>query len=451
MRARIENELLTLQLQASGPLGARALLRALDISQPTLSRRIAALGESVETIGNARSRRYALRRNVRQQGHSWPIHRIQPDGSVENWGRLTALHGGFRFVSERADWLEREYPDRLYPGLPFFLQDVGPQGYLGRAIAREAAAVLNVPPDVRNWNDDDVLSYLLLQGKDLAGDLVVGERMLEQALRGAADARVYKESEREAHYPAAASAAQRGEQVGSSAGGEQPKFVSQVRRRNGTIAPVMVKFSVADVSPVQQRWMDLLLCEHLAAETIAEAGFTAVRTAVLDAGGRRFLEIERFDRVALRGRRGIVTLGALEDALVDAMSAHWTEAAQLLERAEWIERGTARELRWLGCFGDLIANNDMHRSNASFWLDDPPFRLTPAYDMLPMLFAPGSQGEITEREFRPRPPLPTVADVWPSAAAAADRFWQRVQEDARLSDSFRALARRCQGELARWR
>lgn len=58
--------------------------------------------------------------------------------------------------------------------------------------------------------------------------------------------------------------------------------------------------------------------------------------------------------------------------------------------------------------------------------------------MLPMMYAPGSQGELAEREFSPRPPMPVVAAVW--AAAAAIQFWARVAEDAMVSEWFRATA-----------
>jgi len=66
--------------------------------------------------------------------------------------------------------------------------------------------------------------------------------------------------------------------------------------------------------------------------------------------------------------------------------------------------------------------------------------LAPIYDMLPMLYAPGSQGDLAEREFSPRPPVAAVADVWQEAAAAAVRFWERVEADRRISQRMRATA-----------
>jgi hypothetical protein len=112
----------------------------------------------------------------------------------------------------------------------------------------------------------------------------------------------------------------------------------------------------------------------------------------------------------------------------------------MLQEEGWISAEDARLLRWTWSFGDLIANSDMHRSNASFWFgDDRPYQLTPFYDM-PMAYAPGAQGELAERTFSPRPPFAAPADVWNDAAVAALAFWQRVATDRRVSESFRATA-----------
>ncbi|MDO8540896.1 MAG: type II toxin-antitoxin system HipA family toxin YjjJ [Opitutaceae bacterium] len=444
-RPPLDPNRVALRLQTEGVTSARSIATALRISPATLNRCIGLLGPAVERIGAARSTRYALRRTVRNLGDRWPIYRIGNAGRPRVWGELRALHRGFRFVpAEPAPaWMQREYMDGLFSGLPFFLQDMRPQGYMGRAIARDVAARLMVPPDVRQWNDDDVLSYLLIEGFDLPGDFVVGDRALERAVRLADDpaAGAVAEANRSRSYLEQAAAAQRGEVVGSSAGGEQPKFLTTVQRAGGGVASVMVKFSAAEASLVSQRWADLLRCEHLAAETMRARGITCAATQVIEAGGRCFLEIERFDRVAVAGRRGVISLGTIEDALLERSSADWAAGAGMLEEGEWITSAEARALRWIWCFGDLIANTDMHRANASFWFgDELPYRLTPFYDMLPMLYAPGSQGELGARNFAPKPPLAHVAEVWSDAAAGAVQFWQRVADDEWVSEPFRLIA-----------
>ena len=70
------------------------------------------------------------------------------------------------------------------------------------------------------------------------------------------------------------------------------------------------------------------------------------------------------------GRRGMVSLGTLEDAFLAQPSADWSAAAAMLEKEGWISAAEARSLRWIWCFGDLIANTDMYRANASFWFGD---------------------------------------------------------------------------------
>ena len=61
------------------------------------------------------------------------------------------------------------------------------------------------------------------------------------------------------------------------------------------------------------------------------------------------------------------------------------------------------QVRILWWYGKLIGNTDMHLGNVSFrFRPDPRGRvqlnLAPAYDMLPMLYAPLSGGEIPEED-----------------------------------------------------
>ena len=50
---------------AAGPVAARQLMDALEISQPTLSRALAELGDDILRLGAARSIQYALRDGLR--------------------------------------------------------------------------------------------------------------------------------------------------------------------------------------------------------------------------------------------------------------------------------------------------------------------------------------------------------------------------------------------------
>ena len=130
MRSNDTSSAVSLRLQTYGPANARSVAGAVGTSQATLSRAISALGSSIERIGASRNTRYALRRNVRNLGLEWPVYRVSSDGRTTAWGVLRALHGGFRFVPVRRApaWMSRSFPDGLFEGLPFFLNDARPQG-----------------------------------------------------------------------------------------------------------------------------------------------------------------------------------------------------------------------------------------------------------------------------------------------------------------------------------
>jgi hypothetical protein len=438
---------ITLALQSNGAMSARELAQSIGISQATLSRRIRDLGPLIERVGNSVSTQYVQRRTIRGLGSQWPIYRIDEHGRASQWGELRSFYGGFRFVPNgpAPRWLTGEWANGIFSGLPFFLQDIRPQGYLGRAVARDVSSPLDVGTDPRNWRDDELLVYLLTMGSNQPGDLVIGDHALAAALRDSAypGSHAIPDGERANIYPGFAATAQRGSVIGSSTGGEQPKFLATVRRADGLLQSVIVKFSAAEASPVSQRWVDLLFCEHLAARILARHQISSASTQILDAGGRRFLEVERFDRVAVVGRRGMLTMGAVDDALLEEGSSDtsWTNAARLFQAAGLLDRAQARELCWRWCFGDLIGNTDMHRSNTSLWFNDAlQFSLTPSYDMLPMQFAPGAQGDLSERAFLPSPPLPPILDVWREAASAASEFWSQVIAADAISPAFRSIA-----------
>jgi hypothetical protein len=80
----------------------------------------------------------------------------------------------------------------------------------------------------------------------------------------------------------------------------------------------------------------------------------------------------------------------------------------------------------------------MHLGNLSFRVAQN-FQATPAYDMLPMMYAPLPGGEVPPREFRPRLPSPQQRDVWLAACSIALDFWRSASTDTRISEPFRAL------------
>jgi hypothetical protein len=82
----------------------------------------------------------------------------------------------------------------------------------------------------------------------------------------------------------------------------------------------------------------------------------------------------------------------------------------------------------------------MHLGNASFLYEGRlRFRLAPAYDMLPMLYAPLRE-ELPARNFTAPAPTPAAADQWQLALPVAHTFWQTVSAEDRVSEEFRQIA-----------
>ena len=456
--AQITRENLAPLIRARGPVSATELAALLRVNRTTIARTLPDFGEELVTLGATRSTRYLLRRVVRNIGGRWPVYRIDENGRAGEWAELEALHERLwriNWVGTPPEWAGLFTEENgLWSGFPFFLGDARPQGFLGRAIAGRISRTLQLPDDPRSWSDEDVLVYHQAAGEDLPGNLLVGDDCLRRALARSADlpgGNVISEADRESFYPMQAMDIAQS-LPGSSAGGEQPKFLITLRDASGGFQPVLVKFSAPMDQPTGQRWADLLLCEFHAHQILAEAGLANAGARLLDAGGRRFLEIPRFDRNGPGGRRGVVSLEALASALIGSLSRNWIDAVAELHGRGLIAGGDLATVRRLHAFGELIGNTDMHFGNLAFFLDDSlPLRVAPAYDMLPMLWAPGSQGEIIGRQFAPAPPLPAMMGPWREAAEWAEDFWSRVSEDIRLSPEFARIADDARAGVARLR
>jgi hypothetical protein len=451
---------ITLRLQVGGAMTAVALADRLGVDRSTISRGLSRLGDAVLPLGAARRARYALRRNVRGAGDRWPLHRVTSDGRANLWAQLEVLHGGYRvtWTGDVPAWAAQAVdPEGFVEGVPFFLVDQRPQGFLGRREAQRVSESLRLPADPRQWGDDDILIFLQSEGCDVPGDLVVGEgplrRLLARQVGSAAEElTIVAEGERAERYPALATRVALSGIPGSSAGGEQPKFLAAVRRGEGVVEPVLVKFSPLLESATGRRWADLLVAEAHALAVLAERGLAEPGAHVQEGGGRRFLEVRRYDRVGPHGRRGVVSLEALHGAFEGGAAIDWPSAAAALARAGLVDAAGLAAVQRLHAFGGLIGNVDMHFGNLSFWLDDTlPFRPAPAYDMLPMAWAPSVQGEMIERPFAPPPPLPATLPAWSDAAGWAEDFWARVAVDPAVTSEFAQRARQAGEQVARLR
>jgi hypothetical protein len=413
--------------QVGGVGTSTELQTRLGLSQPTVSRALSALVKQgrLLKVGAARSQQYLLPRHIEGVGSQIGIVRIDTQGRVSPFARMVALPGG-RFWVNEADGLTQ-----LHDGLPWFLDDMRPQGFMGQTFVQNHPE-LSLPADLRHWNDDHALKAMVLAGDDLPGNLIVGEQALASYLSGVRQTAVVQQPE--VDYPRLAMLAMQGAQPGSSAGGEQPKFSALV---NGQA--MLVKFSPSGDAPGDERSRDLLVCEHLALQTLAAAGLPAAESQIVIAGGRVFLQSKRFDRTD-KGRIGMVSLLVYDAQYVGEMD-NWSATAQRMAARQLMTSQDAQQLQLLEAYGLLIANTDRHYGNISFLLQDGDWRLSPTYDMLPMLYAP-VKGELVERDFASRKLQPTshTLAVWPQAKQLAQQFWQSVAADTRVSDAFKALA-----------
>lgn len=412
---------------ARSPLSVRQLIEYMGISQPTISRAIAALGDELVRIGRGPSIQYALRDAGRGIGDI-PVYRVSAEGQIRQLGTLVPVRpDGFVMQQIDGNCLHSD-------ALPWWLFDMRPQGYLGRAYAARHAAMLGLPGNPKEWSDTHVLRSLLAHGHDAIGNLLLGNAARDHFLSASA-ARPLGAEEKPARYIQLAEEAGRGELPGSSAGGEQPKFVTCAETPQGP-RHLIVKFTVAGNNPLTERWRDLLLAEHLALETLAAAGIPAVQTWLVDVGQQRFLEVERFDRVGPLGRRGLFSLAALDAEFVGAASG-WAGITQALVRSGHIEPEAAQGAALLQAIGTLIGNTDMHAGNLSFIAEQGrPYSLAPAYDMLPMGFAPGSSGTIPSN----LPAATIYADIapetWRRAEQVARTYLDRLRHEPAFSPSF---------------
>lgn len=442
--------LLSLQLQATGPASAQTLATALGVDRLTVQRALRRLGAAVVQLGTTRGTRYALARAVHGQIESQVVARLSQTGIAHEWCQLTALHGGWRLKwaapAMRPDWADQVHDHAGFcDGLPFFLADLRPQGFLGRAKARSLPGSLGLPPDPRDWDDDQTLFYLREWGDDVAGNFTLGEGATKRALNALPADPVTPQTRTE-RYPVMAEQANAGEPVGSSVEGEQPKFTTWLRMpENGRVFAVLVKFTDRLDTPTGRRWADLLAAEAIALEVLtwgSRGDAEAQHPQTFDFADRRFYELPRFDRIGAHGRRGVVSLRALHDAGFTGRDTNdWTVAASGLHASGWLSEADLRAVRARQLFGRLIGNTDMHFGNLAFFLDlELPLKLAPTYDMLPMFWAPRPGDATPAPEFLPSAPLPQEMELWPEAAAMAETFWQRVEADPRVSENFRPHA-----------
>lgn len=419
-------------LAGLGVATAGQLQATLGRSQPTVSRLLNTLGPDLLVLGQGRSTRYALAEPFSGMPPRLPVHWVHLDGRIEAWGSVAVATG------QRVH-LEAPGMDLLTQGeLPWLLAPLRAEGFLGRMLAQRLA-LQGLDRQPERWSVAQQLFAASVQ-PDAPGALVVGEPRTSALppWRTAADLDALA-ADVAATLPA-----------GSSAGGEQAKFLS--RRADGQA--VLVKFSPPRGTPFGERWHDLLHAEALALQVLQTHGVPVAQSTVIETPARTYLVSERFDRLPpqggqrFEGRRHAVPLHAVHDAFVGGPRQHWASTAQALVRQRRLPIEAAAQVDALLRFGRLIGNSDMHFGNLSLWVEPADvaagrFTLAPVYDMLPMRWRPDLQaGTLDLWPFSPEP-----VDLQSAALPVACAFWSAAAGCAHLSPGFRGLAAQMLGKL----
>jgi hypothetical protein len=395
------------------------------------------MGDAVVTLPNMRPPKYAMTRNAFGGSNKLPLAMVDAHGNtvLVAYIRPLAPNGFFvEPVTGMPQVLLGESRSGLYQDLPYFLNDLCPQGFLGRQIAGDLASQSNdFPPDPRHWNTNHIGRYLISNGDDVPGNFKFGESAFSRVRR-----KPVVTTEKD--YPALADSVMSGVIPGSSAGGEQPKFTTFCGNRS---AHVIVKFSPPGNSDVAQRWRDILITEYHATVALHSLEIPAAETRLIEMDGRLFLESQRFDRTGEFGRMPMLSLQCI-DAEFTGIGSDWLKVLDALHKKNLVSWQHVNEAECLWWFGRLINNSDMHLGNLSFSIDGGVFRLLPVYDMCSMGFAPKSAGEVFPYSFVPPEYKGRNLDANSVGLIQqlARNFWERVANDSRISEKFKAFLER---------
>ena len=425
-------------LRATGIATAADLAHATGRSQPSVSRRLRDLADRVAVLGRGRRARYGLAAPILGLPSLQPIFWTDTSGRIERVGTLQYLSG---------DWLHVEI-DQLSIAtratLPWMLAPLRLQGFLGRARAHSLAA-LGFDRDPERWSLEQQLHVIVRHVSQPPGAISIGDPL--ESIRTVVPA---NQKRRLTAYEQVAGDVTKTLPAGSSAAGEQAKFLAEIDGPDGDGSNgdepegrhVLVKFAPPRDTPFGERWNDLLHAEALALPVLAGHDIGAATARVLATAQRTLLESKRFDRIGTRGARHVVALDAIHEAFVPGPRQHWAATCDVLARSNRLPEEDARRVRLLRSFGRLIGNTDMHFGNLSLFVERHDlgrgrFRLAPVYDMLPMRWRPDPvAGTLDDLPFEPE-----SIDLQGEARRWAVELWDAVATHADISRRFRALAR----------
>jgi hypothetical protein len=309
--------------------------------------------------------------------------------------------------------------------LPWVFDEIAPDGFLAGRFAGWFPE-LSLPPLRTDWSAAHVLAAISRRGHDLAGNLIIGEESYDRYRQIFTSSRRPGPRRDEAvRYYGDLVEQVLSDPSGSSVGGSRPKFALRLDDGRGLI----VKFTPPLETEAGRRWADLLRMEAHAAATLREAGIDAVQAGYLENADRGFLEIERFDRT-VGGRIGHVTLYYLALSRYGEVSGASAIVRRLVDD-DLLEERDAQRFERIDAFSRGIGNTDTHLGNYGLLIDDDGHAtLAPAYDVLPMAFAP-QHDELPDRRVRHSPATDADTQTLIQALIAS------VEGDPGISEDFK--------------
>lgn len=416
-----------------GPASSKELQAVSGMSQPSVSILLRRLGDQIVKLGSGRYTRYALRRNAFDAGNRIPLYTIDAHGNAVTAAVISPIAPDGYFVESTnatPKILLGHDGSGLYEDLPFFLEDLRPQGFLGRQLAHRLAESTDFPSDPRTWTAEQIGSFLVASGDDLPGNFKFGRQSL---LREPPKLEITTRDE----YPERANEVIHGSHIGSSAGGEQAKFIAF----NEEHEHVIVKFSPPGEDKIALRMRDILITEHHAEQVLRRNSphtFSAANTHLHEIEGRLFLESVRFDRHGDIGRLPMMSLRVIDAEFV-GLGTNWADVMLRLYDLDLVTSEHVADCLLLQNFGRLINNTDMHLGNLSLAHEGPILKILPAYDMCSMGFAPKS-GQALPYDFNVDLTSESAINKYGDLPTdLAIEFWDELANDERISDELRAF------------
>lgn len=395
-----------------------------------MSRILSALEDDLVVIGAGKRTQYAVAQPIGSHPAQQPIWLVGEDGLASRIGTLS-------FLSKSQIYIESEGVSEIYTPkrgqpLPWLLSGLRAQGFLGRILATNLGDY-GVPLNPEFWDPHAVL-LAALHTHDAPGAIRLG------SIAHTLDNRVVPMTAPGLALDELSLDVAKTLPIGSSAGGEQPKF--PIRGDDGFL--YLVKFSPPRGTPFGDRWSDLLCAEALSSDILTSHGYSAAPSWTIQTERRTYLLSKRFDRNGHDGRKHVVAIGEVHAAFVKGPYANWASTCDALVKQKRLSAADADLAESMLQFGRLIGNTDMHWGNAGLFVEGETlaqlfagtFNLAPVYDMLPMRWRPDPM--LGEQKYEAFDVDFSLANE--SIREAAAEFWQSAAESVQFSRGFRTLA-----------